>query len=141
MKKTSRNLSVKAFLVLLIGLSIGVSPLCAQDSPSPVLQAGLSVEQIRKLYGEPDRVQDGHKVQSWYYGKSFIMFSDSVTTAWSDEGELTRRVKEKHFQQEAPPIEPEYFIEKGWDKPWRPTDEPTAAEVLDSLLGGDEPTD
>ena len=52
------------------------------------LENGLTPDQVRRIFGEPDRVDSSGPMQMWYYGKAInggrIDFYDGKVHGWSE---------------------------------------------------------
>ena len=100
---------------------------------------GLSTVEVRERLGVPDQTQKtGRDQQSWFYGKSMVLFSKGTVTAWSNAGELSGR-KNLAAIREAENRDIDLFSDR-WSNPWTPRDEPNSKKILIDIMKEDDKT-
>ena len=100
---------------------------------------GLSAKEVVQHFGPPDQKQKTSSgKETWSYGRSIILFRDGKISAWSDAGELAKRIKLAKLSNKDRRATQE---REHWKNPWTTQKPLSNKQLLYQLLEESKSTD
>lgn len=96
---------------------------------------GMRQEQVLELIGKPDSRKvgaEGSGKETWTYGRSLILFTDSLVSGWSNAGELRPRRNLARVRKSKSSEYDRYS--STWENDWTPQEADRPEEVIEDIM-------